>query len=171
MPTEQSYYLSLEVEGNNVCRTDRRLVINCTGVCVLPRPFETRLLAGREDYYLQYLVKGEMRVWLDGEERLMQPGQAVDVAGTCSMFCVSTSGIIPELSRRGAGLIFNSGTLPDTYFYWGYIRTGGLALRWFKDNVCGQEKDGDYYQTLSRQAECVPAGAGGVLFLPYLPAA
>ena len=77
MPTEQSYYLSLEVEGNNVCRTDRRLVINCTGVCVLPRPFETRLLAGREDYYLQYLVKGEMRVWLDGEERLMQPGQAV----------------------------------------------------------------------------------------------
>ena len=84
------------------------------------------------------------------------------------MFCVSTSGIIPELSRRGAGLIFNSGTLPDTYFYWGYIRTGGLALRWFKDNVCGQEKDGDYYQTLSRQAECVPAGAGGVLFLPYL---
>ena len=98
----------------------------------------------------------------------MQPGQAVDVAGTCSMFCVSTSGIIPELSRRGAGLIFNSGTLPDTYFYWGYIRTGGLALRWFKDNVCGQEKDGDYYQTLSQQAECVPAGAGGVLFLPYL---
>lgn len=60
MPTEQSYYLSLEVEGNNVCRTDRRLVINCTGVCVLPRPFETRLLAGPGGYYLQYLVKGEI---------------------------------------------------------------------------------------------------------------
>ena len=26
----------------------------------------------------------------------MEPGQAVDVAGTCSMFCVSTKGIIPE---------------------------------------------------------------------------
>ncbi len=98
----------------------------------------------------------------------IRPGQAVDVAGTCSMFCVSTKGIIPELSRRGAGLIFNSGTLPDTYFYWGYIRTGGLALRWFKDNICGQETDGDYYQTLSGQAEQVPAGANGVLFLPYL---
>ena len=98
----------------------------------------------------------------------MQPGQAVDVAGTCSMFCVSTKGIVPELSRKGAGLIFNSGTLPDSYFYWGYIRTGGLALRWYKDNICRQEEDGDYYQVLSRQAEKVPAGSGGVLFLPYL---
>lgn len=98
----------------------------------------------------------------------MKPGQAVDVAGTCSMFCVSTSGIIPELSKKGAGLIFNSGTLPDTYFYWGYIRTGGLALRWYKDNICRQEKDGDYYQTLSRQAADIPAGSNGVLFLPYL---
>lgn len=97
-----------------------------------------------------------------------EPGQAVDVAGTCSMFCVSTSGIIPELSRKGSGLIFNSGTLPGTYFYWGYIRTGGLALRWYKDSICKKEEDGDYYQVLSAQAEKIPAGSNGVLFLPYL---
>jgi xylulokinase len=95
-------------------------------------------------------------------------GQAVDVAGTCSMFCVSTKGIVPELSKKGAGLIFNSGTLPDTYFYWGYIRTGGLALRWFKDSVCGQEADGDYFDVLNDAAASVPAGSNGVLFLPYL---
>lgn len=98
----------------------------------------------------------------------MKPGQAVDVAGTCSMFCVSTKGIIPELSKKGAGLIFNSGTLPDTYFYWGYIRTGGLALRWYKDNICKKEEDGEYYQLLSKQAQDIPAGSNGVLFLPYL---
>lgn len=98
----------------------------------------------------------------------MKAGQAVDVAGTCSMFCVSTKGIIPELSRPGAGLVFNSGSLPDTYFYWGYIRTGGLALRWFKDNVCKKEEDGDYYTTLRESAKDVPAGSRGVLFLPYL---
>ena len=98
----------------------------------------------------------------------MGAGQAVDVAGTCSMFCVSTKGIIPELSKKGAGLIFNSGTLPDTYFYWGYIRTGGLALRWFKDSVCGQEKDGDYFDVLNNAAKDIPAGSDGVLFLPYL---
>ena len=95
-------------------------------------------------------------------------GQAVDVAGTCSMFCVSTKGIIPELSRKGAGLIFNSATLPDSYFYWGYIRTGGLALRWFKDNVCGQAADGDYFDVLNEAAKDLPAGSNGVLFLPYL---
>ena len=58
--------------------------------------------------------------------------------------------------------------MPDTYFYWGYIRTGGLALRWFKDSVCGQEKDGDYFDVLNNAAKDVPAGSDGVLFLPYL---
>ena len=61
------------------------------------------------------------------------------------MFCVSTSGIVPELSKPGMGLIFNSGTLPDTYFYWGFVRTGGLSLRWFKDHVAPHEGDGSYY--------------------------
>lgn len=98
----------------------------------------------------------------------LQAGQAVDVAGTCSMFCVSTDGIVPELSRKGTGLIFNSGTLPDTYFYWGYIRTGGLALRWYKDSICDQAADGDYYQVLSQRAKSVAPGSDGVMFLPYL---
>ena len=95
-------------------------------------------------------------------------GQGVDVAGTCSMFCVSTKGIVPELSRPGSGLIFNSGTLPDTYFYWGFIRTGGLALRWFKDNICDAADDPRYYTVLSEKAADVPAGCNGVVFLPYL---
>lgn len=98
----------------------------------------------------------------------IEAGQAVDVAGTCSMFCVSTKGIVPELSKKGTGLIFNSGSLPDTYFYWGYIRTGGLALRWFKDNICRKEEDGSYYKVLEKDAQKVPAGSDGVLFLPYL---
>ncbi len=96
------------------------------------------------------------------------PAQGVDVAGTCAMFCVSTTGIVPELSKPGSGLIFNSGSLPDTYFYWGYIRTGGLALRWFKDSVCLKSDDPKYYTALSEMAEKVPAGCNGVLFLPYL---
>lgn len=98
----------------------------------------------------------------------IKAGQAVDVAGTCSMFCVSTNGIIPELSKKGAGLIFNSGTLPNLYFYWGYIRTGGLALRWFKDNICGHEGDGFYYDILNDGLAQVTPGSNGVFFLPYL---
>ena len=99
---------------------------------------------------------------------LFEANQGVDVAGTCAMFCVSTKGIVPELSKKGLGLIFNSGTLPDTYFYWGFIRTGGLSLRWFKDSICQKSSDPDYYKVLSEKASQVPAGCKGVLFLPYL---
>ncbi|WP_010233064.1 FGGY-family carbohydrate kinase [Clostridium arbusti] len=99
---------------------------------------------------------------------IFEANRAVDVAGTCAMFCVSTNGIIPELSRRGSGLIFNSGTLEDTYFYWGFVRTGGLALRWFKDNICKKSDDDAYYEKLSREAKKVPKGCNGVFFLPYL---
>lgn len=99
---------------------------------------------------------------------IFEANQGVDVAGTCAMFCVSTKGIIPELSKPGTGLIFNSGTLPDTYFYWGFVRTGGLSLRWFKDHVCQKADDPRYYGPLSEGAAKVPAGSNGVLFLPYL---
>ena len=99
---------------------------------------------------------------------VFMPGHAVDVAGTCSMFCISTGGIVPELSRPGNGLIFNSGTLPDTYFYWGFVRTGGLALRWFRDNICDRPGDDACYKKLSEGAAKVPAGANGVRFLPWL---
>lgn len=99
---------------------------------------------------------------------LTDVNMAADVAGTCAMFCVSTDGIKPELSTPEAGLIFNSGTLEDTYFYWGFIRTGGLSLRWYRDNVCDKIDDGDYYDVLSEKAKEVPAGSNGVLFLPYL---
>ncbi len=99
---------------------------------------------------------------------LTGPNMAADVAGTCAMFCVSTDGIKPELSTPESGLIFNSGTMENTYFYWGFIRTGGLSLRWFRDNVCDKLDDGDYYDILSERAASVPPGSKGVLFLPYL---
>ena len=69
------------------------------------------------------------------------------------MFCVSTDGIKPELSTPDSGLIFNSGTMENTYFYWGYIRTGGLSLRWYRDNICDKEGDGEYYDLLSEKAK------------------
>lgn len=92
-----------------------------------------------------------------------EPGKAVDVAGTCAMFCVSTDGIIPELSKPGTGLIFNSGSADDTYFYWGNIRTGGLALRWFRDNISQED-----FSDMSRGAADIPPGSDGLVFLPYL---
>ena len=50
---------------------------------------------------------------------VIKPDQAADVAGTCAMFCIATDGINEELSKPENELIFNSGTLENTYFYWG----------------------------------------------------
>lgn len=99
---------------------------------------------------------------------ILEAGRAVDVAGTCAMFCAATDGIIPELSVLGSGLIFNSGTLPNTYFYWGMVRTGGLALRWFKDSIAKKADDDSYYGTMDELAQRHPAGCDGAMFIPYL---
>ena len=99
---------------------------------------------------------------------VIKPDQAADVAGTCAMFCVATDGINEELSKPENELIFNSGTMENTYFYWGFIRTGGLALRWYRDNVCNEVGNGAYFDELNKIAQKVPYGSKGVLFLPYL---
>lgn len=99
---------------------------------------------------------------------VVKPDQAADVAGTCAMFCIATNGINKELSKPENELIFNSGTMENTYFYWGFIRTGGLALRWYRDNVCNEVGNGAYFDELNQKASKIPSGSKGVLFLPYL---
>lgn len=98
---------------------------------------------------------------------LVEAGMAADVAGTAAMFTVMVDGINEELSRN-SGLFFSIGTLPDTYFYWGYIRTGGLSLRWFRDNICGRKGDNTFYDEINDLAQKVPPGSNGTLFFPYL---
>ncbi|HHU31472.1 MAG TPA: carbohydrate kinase [Clostridia bacterium] len=98
---------------------------------------------------------------------VVSPGMAADVAGTAAMFGVMVDGINKELSKR-PGLYFTIGTLPNTYYYWGYIRTGGLSLQWFRDQVIGRPGDSSFYDEVNAKAEKVPEGSKGTLFFPYL---
>lgn len=98
---------------------------------------------------------------------VVSPGMAADVAGTAAMFGVMVDGINEELSRN-SGLYFTIGTLPNTYYYWGYIRTGGLSLQWFRDRVMGRPGDSSFYDEVNAKAERVPVGSNGTLFFPYL---
>ncbi len=56
----------------------------------------------------------------------------------------------------------------------GTMQAAGLSYRWFRDALCPWEcseaaKAGiDAYELINGQAEQSPAGAGGLLFLPYL---
>ncbi|CEG29068.1 gluconokinase [Bacillus sp. B-jedd] len=53
----------------------------------------------------------------------------------------------------------------------GPVNNGGIALRWFKDQFCLQEDSSaaePTFDLMIEEASRVPAGAGGLLFLPYL---
>ncbi len=98
---------------------------------------------------------------------VVETGTAADVAGTAAMFGVMVNDINRELSRN-SGLYFTTGVLPDTYYYWGYIRTGGLSLQWFRDRVVGRPGDSSFFEEVNKQAEQVPPGSHGTIFFPYL---
>ncbi len=98
---------------------------------------------------------------------VIEPGTAADVAGTAAMFGVMVDNINEELSRN-SGLYFTTGVLPDTYYYWGYIRTGGLSLQWFRDRVIGRTGDSSFYDEANAMAKKIPVGSNGTIFFPYL---
>lgn len=77
MTESQAYYRSLDAGSDNVRKTDKNLIINCTGLLAQAHPFSNHTALGREDYYLQYLAKGKMDVWIDGTQHVMKPGQAI----------------------------------------------------------------------------------------------
>ena len=68
-------------------------------------------------------------------------------------------------------MMFATGTLEDSYFYWSMIRAGGLSLRWFRDRVAGRAGDPLFYAEMDELAANVPPGANGLLFYPYLQGA
>lgn len=74
---EQAYYRLMDTQGGNTEQNDRHLLVNCAGCCILTKPFTTYSLSGREDYYLQYLFKGEMDVYIDGVRNVMRQGQVI----------------------------------------------------------------------------------------------
>jgi D-xylulose kinase len=63
--------------------------------------------------------------------------------------------------------------LPDTYMMHAFSMTGGMVLRWFRDEF-GQEEmaaGGDAYERLARAAAAVAAGSEGLVLLPHFQGA
>ncbi|MCA9891964.1 MAG: xylulokinase [Anaerolineae bacterium] len=56
--------------------------------------------------------------------------------------------------------------VPDTIYVLGAMLSAGLSLRWLRD-LLGLDEDMGYQQ-LARMAAATPAGAEGLIFLPYL---
>ena len=98
---------------------------------------------------------------------LVSPGMATDVAGTASILTVGVTAPVPAVTAV-PGMLYSLGTLPGQALYWGYVKAGGLSLRWLRDEVLRRTGDDSLYQEMDALAAHVPAGSDGVLFTPYL---
>src|SRR5213082_1310132 len=105
---------------------------------------------------------------------VVRPGLALVSIGTSGVVLayadtpqVDMSGPIPRVHT------FNH-AVPQAWYLMGVTQGAGLSLHWVRDNIGLPERalEGwtglDAYYLLVKEAESVPAGSDGLLFLPYL---
>jgi gluconokinase len=136
----------------------------------LPRPVPTtqQLTLGDDGAALTGLPRGTPVVAGSGDGPLANLGLGAVRPGTvaCS---IGTSGALrvaadtPRVDERGR--VFCYVLAPDRYVVGGAVNNGGVVLDWLADAVAPDAADRD---ELLEAAARVPAGCGGLLFLPYL---
>jgi xylulokinase len=95
---------------------------------------------------------------------LVEPGMALDVAGTAAVFAVCLEAFRPDTEKET--LFTGRLVSEDLWFAYAYINGGGLNLRWFRDRWAGGANSA--YGQLDAEAAAVPPGADGLFFLPHL---
>jgi xylulokinase len=117
----------------------------------------TPVVAGGGDMLCMLLAAG-----------LIEPGAASDITGTSSIFSVFTEA--PVYDER----LMNLHHVTDGWIPFGITDSGGVSLKWFKDNFCQHEisqakaEGVDVYDILNKKAADIPPGSEGLLFFPYL---
>ena len=119
-------------------------------------PAEVPIAAGAGDVMQSNLGAG-----------LVRPGMATDVAGTASLLTVGVDRVHPAVTAV-PGMLYSLATLPGQSLYWGYVKAGGLSLRWFRDDILHMPGDDAVYAASDADADTVAPGSDGVMFLPYL---
>ncbi len=92
--------------------------------------------------------------------RMLAPGDAIDVGGSAGGF-----GVYWDQSVAAAGSFSTAAPLDGLYSVGGAMAATGKALDWLLTAVLGGNLGAD---GLIREAAGVPAGADGLIFLPYL---
>lgn len=94
--------------------------------------------------------------------QLWQEGEVFEMSGTSSGI-----GVILSEPSFSPNLSLMKHVQPGKWFLKGSTSCSGGSLKWYRDQVDGRS-DGAAFEEFSRLAEQSVAGAGGVLFLPYL---
>jgi len=98
---------------------------------------------------------------------IVHPGQLLDVAGSAAVFAASTADFQPDSANRT--LIVMRGAVEDQWISLAYL-SGGNLLAWFQtltEATRDEDDDSDLKRT-TMEADHVPAGAGGLVFVPFL---
>jgi xylulokinase len=98
---------------------------------------------------------------------VVDPGQAFDSAGTASVFAMCVAEFSPDLALKT--LLASHSVVDGVYIALAFINGGGLALRWFRDELAPELAGrADAYATLDAWAEATEPGAGGLLWYPHI---
>jgi xylulokinase len=105
---------------------------------------------------------------------VVEPGVVCDVMGTAEPVCA----VVAEPAHDPTGVVeLHPHADPDTWLLENPGWLSGGAYRWFRDELGGpeaaraKESGADVYELLNALAQCAPAGAGGVTWLPALAGA
>ena len=100
----------------------------------------------------------------------IKPGDAAVTIGTSGAIRIIADKPKNDESER----IFSYILTQDHFVLGGPVNNGGIIFRWFRDNFSQIERATadslgiDTYELLTKEASKVPAGANGLIFLPYL---
>lgn len=99
-----------------------------------------------------------------GEQALQ--GDAVATIGTSGAIRMLTDS--PQTDERAR--TFSYVLTKNLHIVGGAVNSGGVILRWYKENVGSRTTatSEETYDALAEEASTVPAGADGLVFLPYL---
>ena len=148
---------------------------------ILPRVYESPEITGeisRETALVTGLKAGTPVVGGGGDQAASAVGNGIVSPGLTSA-TLGTSGVIfaytdaPKLDPKGRIHTFCH-AVPGKWHVMGVTQGAGLSLRWFRDNFgeseawLARQTGVDPYDLLIQEAEQVPPGSEGVVWLPYL---
>lgn len=148
---------------------------------LLPKAYESPEITGvisRETALTTGLKAGTPVVAGGGDQAASAVGNGIVLPGLTSA-TLGTSGVIftyteaPKLDPKGRIHTFCH-AVPGKWHVMGVTQGAGLSLRWFREHLgawetwYARQTDGDPYDLIIKEAEKIPPGSDGLLFLPYL---
>jgi xylulokinase len=100
-------------------------------------------------------------------------GMATETTGSAFAMIVTTDK--PVIDKEGR-FPCQLHAVKGKYCLMPYSNTGGMVLKWFKDNFFDQEdniklSDNEIYNLMTSEAEKIPAGSDGLIMLPHITGA